>query len=186
MKLSVTDLAHLLIAHLTDGSGLYIDATLGNGHDTLFLAGRLSDGGKVFAFDIAPEAFAKAKELLARGQIEQKNITWIEDSHENIAAYLQGEKIAAAMFNLGYLPGGARKYKTDGERTLRALKAILPHLQKGGVVTICAYVGHDEGEEDGQVEQFLNQLSVKTYEITKIGSVGRKLSPNLYLLIKTE
>ncbi len=57
MNLSVTEVAHLYVSHLTDGNGLYIDATLGNGYDTLFLAQRLGEKGKIFAFDIAPQAF---------------------------------------------------------------------------------------------------------------------------------
>lgn len=185
MYLSVTDVAHLYVSHLTDGNGLYIDATLGNGYDTLFLAQRLGEKGKIFAFDIAPQAFLKSKELLEKHQINRTNITFIRDSHENIASYIKEEMITAAMFNLGYLPGSGQKYKTEAAVTLQALDAVLCNLQQGGIVTICSYVGHDNGEEDAALQQFLLNVNNKRYEITKTTAVGRKLSPNVYLIIKT-
>ncbi len=184
MNLSITDMAQLYLGQLTNGSGVYVDATLGNGYDTLFLAKRLC-GGEIFAFDVAPQAFLKAKALLCKHETDLQNIHFIEDSHENIAAYIGEKTIAGAMFNLGYLPGSDKKHKTQGPSTLRALDGVLAALAPGGVVSICAYVGHDDGEEDKIVEQYLSNLSVKKYEVSKITAMGRRSSPNLYIIIKT-
>lgn len=43
---------------------LAVDATAGNGHDTLFLAQLLGQGGQVAAFDIQPQALEKTAERL--------------------------------------------------------------------------------------------------------------------------
>ena len=62
-----------------------IDATCGNGHDTLMLC-RLAlknDCGQVYAIDIQPGAIAKAKQLLA-GQLpfeQLQKVHFIEGSH---------------------------------------------------------------------------------------------------------
>lgn len=48
-------------------------------------------------------------------------------------------------FNLGYLPGGDKKIKTESETTLLALEAAKKILARGGLISILAYVGHFGG-----------------------------------------
>lgn len=62
---------------------IVIDATCGNGNDTLMLA-RLAK--KVFAFDVQKKAIDNTKKLLEKNNV--KNVELINDSHENLEKYL--------------------------------------------------------------------------------------------------
>src|SRR5271165_1244191 len=112
---------------LFDGA-LAVDATVGNGYDTLFLAHRVGPKGKVLGFDVQKAALAGARELLKFvGSLDR--VSLIHDSHSRLEDHLPpGATIQAAMFNLGYLPRGNRQIITRGDTTVAALRAILDHL----------------------------------------------------------
>ena len=57
---NILPFAHRLLAQATPAGGTAIDATAGNGHDTLFLAQCVGANGRVYAFDIQPQALAAA------------------------------------------------------------------------------------------------------------------------------
>ena len=62
--ISLVQEAHKLVAaNLTPG-GIAIDATVGNGHDTVFLAEQVGSGGKVYGFDIQQTALESARTRL--------------------------------------------------------------------------------------------------------------------------
>jgi 16S rRNA C1402 N4-methylase RsmH len=186
MNVSITDLSHILIKNLTDGRGAYIDATAGNGYDTLFIAKMLKNDGKLYSFDISERAVESTNKLLKENDISSENIKIIKDSHENIDKYVIEKKIKAAVINLGYLPGSDKKETTKAKSTLRALEKILNKLELGGVAAICSYTGHDKGEEDKAVSNYLQTLDTSEYEISKTEMTGRKNAPVLYLIIKRE
>ncbi len=186
MNISVSDLSHIFIQSLTDGRGIYIDATAGNGHDTLFLAKTLKQDGNLYAFDISNEAVENTKKLLKDNSISTDNIKIINDSHENIEKYIADKKIKAALFNLGYLPKSDKSAVTKAKSTICALEKILNMLQDKGVVTICSYTGHDNSEEDNAVGNYLLSLDKKAYEISRTEMIGRKNAPVLYAIIKKE
>lgn len=56
--LSVLSFAHKLTAERLSTGGLAIDATVGTGADTLFLAKAAGPRGGVYGFDIQPQALA--------------------------------------------------------------------------------------------------------------------------------
>ena len=63
--LSAVELCHeFLTAHLTPG-GLYLDATCGNGNDTLFLCRLAGSNGRVLGMDIQPKAVERTNKRLA-------------------------------------------------------------------------------------------------------------------------
>ena len=62
---------------------------------------------------------------------------------EKVCAPVQG-----IMFNLGWLPGGDKSVTTRLETTLKAVQAGLTLLDKGGLMTICIYPGHEEGDRE--------------------------------------
>ena len=55
-----TDLAHSLIRERIRSRDRVIDATVGNGHDTLFLAELVGPDGHVTGFDLQQEAIESA------------------------------------------------------------------------------------------------------------------------------
>lgn len=120
-----------------------VDATMGNGHDTLYLCERVGQTGRVIAFDVQKQALINTEaRLLEAGMRERAKL--ILDSHENMDAYLDGNP-DLIMFNLGWLPGTPHETTTRVETTLRAVNKALGLLKKGGLMTVCVYPGHEEG-----------------------------------------
>lgn len=128
-----------------------IDATVGNGHDTLFLAECVGPSGRVVGFDIQPSAHTATARRL-RGAGLQERVELLLRGHENMTAWFTEfasvPRPKAAMFNLGYLPGGDRSVITRSATTLTALASALELVVPGGVITVVLYPGH----EGGQVE----------------------------------
>ena len=57
--------AHYLVQKVLKPGDWAIDATAGNGKDTLFLAKTVTKSGQVFAFDIQDQALEMTRNLLA-------------------------------------------------------------------------------------------------------------------------
>lgn len=130
--------------------GFVVDATVGNGHDTLFLAQLVGEKGKVFGYDIQEEAIANTKkQLLERGLLER--VTLFQKGHEHISETIPEEihgSLSGAMFNLGYLPGGNKAIVTKAETTIKAVNQLLKMMASGGIIVLVVYHGHDEGEKE--------------------------------------
>lgn len=125
-----------------------VDATVGNGYDTLFLAHEVGPQGHVLGFDVQKVALTNATEMLRFAGLLNR-VTLVLASHEELRRYLPpGQQITVAMFNLGYLPRGDRRIITRPPSTLTALSTVLTHLELAGRVTILSYRGHGGGEEE--------------------------------------
>ena len=145
---------------------LVVDATIGNGHDTLYLC-NLTPNGKVFGFDIQEKAIQNTKELLK----DKHNYQLFKITHEKINDVLKEYKgkISLVLFNLGYLPGGNKKITTNVNSTLKAIQKSFELLNQKGVILITIYPGHDEGlQESIQIKKFLekNKYSWTEYHNT--------------------
>lgn len=123
-----------------------VDATMGNGRDTLWLCERVGEAGRVYAFDVQPEAVARTRERLEDAGVADR-ATLFCTGHENMVGTVP-EDVDAVMFNLGWLPGAAHAVTTRTETTLKAVDAALQLLKPDGLVTICVYPGHDEGKRE--------------------------------------
>lgn len=123
-----------------------VDATMGNGRDTLWLCERVGEAGRVYAFDVQPEAVARTRERLEDAGLADR-VTLYCTGHENMVGTVP-EGVDAVMFNLGWLPGAAHAVTTRTETTLKAVDAALQLLKPDGIVTICVYPGHDEGKRE--------------------------------------
>ena len=127
--------------------GVLADFTMGNGYDTLYLAS-LVPNGRVYAFDIQPEALENTRSRLAQAGLA--NAELILDSHANAKQYIH-TPIDAGMFNLGYRPGGDKSVHTMHESTLKAVTDAVDLLKAGGVLVISVYPGHAEGTLEGEL-----------------------------------
>lgn len=180
----ITEYCHSLIECFCEKAEFCIDATMGNGFDTLFLC-RLSDPeGKVLSFDIQDRALEKTKELLEKegcaGRAEL-----IMDSHENIDKYAAEECADIIMFNFGYLPGGDHSISTRADTSLRAVRKSLDVLKKGGIMSLCIYSGGDSGyEEKDALLSFLKDLDRKKYIVTVHEYFNRPNDPPVPVIIK--
>jgi 16S rRNA C1402 N4-methylase RsmH len=144
-----TELAQQLLRPCLKPGGWAVDATAGNGHDTLFLAQQVGPGGRVFAFDVQAAAVVATQQMTA----EHPHVSVIHAGHERMAQHLPTEakgRLAAVMFNLGYLPGADKSMITQTETTLSALAQALDYLQPSGMLTIILYPGHSGGAEEAQ------------------------------------
>ncbi len=128
-------------------NGTLADFTMGNGHDTLYLASLVPEG-KVYAFDIQPEALKNTRARLDEAGFH--NAELILDSHANAEKYIH-EPIDAGMFNLGYRPGGDKSVHTMHESTRKAVTDAISFLKPGGVLVISVYPGHAEGQTEGDM-----------------------------------
>lgn len=155
------DLAKSFLANVPPDAAV-ADFTMGNGHDTAFLCG-LVPQGRVYAFDIQPQALENTRLLLA--EKGYANATLILDGHEHAKQYIH-EPIAAGMFNLGYRPGSDHSVHTHPETTVKAVVDAVELLQKGGVLVICIYPGDEEGVREGEaLEAVLSRYSRKRFSV---------------------
>lgn len=123
-----------------------VDATVGNGHDTLFLAGLVGPAGEVTGFDVQEQALARTRERLEAAGTGAR-VTLLAAGHETMAAHV-APGVAAVMFNLGWLPGGDHAHTTTLAMTLQALHAAWQLLRAGGLLTVVAYPGHPGGSDE--------------------------------------
>lgn len=143
-----------------------VDATMGNGHDTLFLAGQVGPEGHVYAFDIQADAVEFTRKLLAEQNLSDR-VTLLCRSHAELAEAVPAG-VAAVVFNLGWLPGGDHSITTLCASTEKAVSAALEILKPGGVVTICAYPGHAEGTRELEMlTDRLASLSNREYNVLR-------------------
>ena len=140
-------MAHRRVAEVVAPGDRVIDATAGNGHDTVILAERVGATGIVVAFDVQTEALASTgRRLEAAGYLDRVKL--VQASHVEISRHAECSSVAAIMFNLGYFPGGDHEVITETAETLKALDAALVALKRGGVLTVVCYPGHDGGDEE--------------------------------------
>lgn len=162
-----------------------VDATAGNGHDTLFLAGGVGPGGRVYALDIQEEALESTRKRISEAGLSDKVII-IPGGHQDMES-LVGEPVDAVMFNLGYLPGGDRSVITRPETTREGLRAALRILRPGGRLSVVVYTGHPGSrEESGEVSGLLAALDPGENSVQKLlfwNSRGD--SPELYFVTRS-
>ncbi len=123
-----------------------IDATCGNGHDTLSLAQMVGEEGKVYGFDVSGVAIQATMRRLQENDV-QAEIELIYNGHEEMDLHIQ-EPVKAIVFNLGYLPGEDKNNTTKAATTLTALKKAVNMIQTDGIVSVVLYPGHAEGRKE--------------------------------------
>lgn len=205
--------AHNLADNLPKPSRLLLlDATAGNGRDTLFLAQALeslaaSSDIIVHAFDVQAEAIKKTQKRLEAESLGQRLKTYLE-SHEHLASFLpEPDAIAIAMFNLGFLPRSNKELITKKASTLLALKSLcglnyadlspneklagaaLPEakvlLALGGLLAVHCYAGHAGGElETEAVLDFCNQLDSSKWRVLQTELISKKQNRELLFLVE--
>ncbi|ACM22001.2 rRNA methyltransferase, putative [Geotalea daltonii FRC-32] len=150
-------LSHLFLRERVKPGDRVVDATCGNGHDTLFLAGLVEAEGAVFAFDVQEQALEKTRLLLEENKCLDR-VQLFHAGHQELAAYVP-DPVQAVAFNLGYLPGSDKSCITRAATTLAALEQASYLVVSGGVIVVVIYPGHDGGgEEAAAVEYWARSL----------------------------
>jgi predicted methyltransferase len=136
----------LMSKALTDGD-IAIDATLGYGHDTVFMAELVGEAGIVYGFDIQEAAILSSQSRLKENNLINR-VVLFQKGHEHISELVPSHhqnKIKAAIFNLGYLPGGNKSVVTKPDTTISAISQLLNIMAPEGIIILVVYHGYPEG-----------------------------------------
>ena len=171
-------MAHDFLAQVITQEDIVVDATMGNGHDTLFLA-KLAK--QVYAFDIQEQALEKTSQRLQEASLT--NAELILQGHETVDQFVT--EVKAAIFNLGYLPSADKSIITQPQTTIEALDKLCHMLVKGGRIAIMIYYGHEGGDiEKDAVMDFVSQLPQQEYTATIYRTLNQINNPPFLVMIE--
>lgn len=187
-RISITETAHKLLCQTNLTGAAVIDATLGNGFDSVFLAEQIGPDGQLFGFDIQAQALHNTQERL-QSQCPQISSQLFQACHAQMKALIPSSwhgRIQAIMFNLGYLPGADKTLITQTKSTLTALNAACELLAEQGMISVIAYPGHAGGaEETDSLQAWCQQLDPSQFSVERIESPHQKPhSPRLFVIRK--
>lgn len=188
MKLDrILPYARILLEKAVKPGDLAVDATAGNGFDTVFLANLAGNEGHVYAFDIQDEAIAATS-----GRLQSENLqsccTLFKTGHENIKISLPETtygKITGAVFNLGYLPGGDKAIVTNADTTIAAIEQLLEIMAPEGIIVLIIYHGHPEGAvERDQLMEYVSTLPQEHAHVLKYSFMNQINHPPFIIAIE--
>jgi len=140
-------------------SDLAIDATCGNGHDTLFLAEICS----VIGLDIQSQAIESTQSLLEK---HQKKALLYHMSHADIDTIPLPRPPKLIVYNLGYLPRGDKSITTMVNTTVESVEKSLTLLAPDGALSITCYPGHEEGKKEEEIlEKWIAKLDLDKWSV---------------------
>ncbi|MEG1503683.1 MAG: class I SAM-dependent methyltransferase [Enterococcus sp.] len=183
MLLTSLRFSHQLLKEVVIEGDHVIDATMGNGNDTLFLTELVGKSGQVYAFDIQEQALKNTQTRLAAAD---QQATLFLAGHETIDEKISiDQPIKAAIFNLGYLPKSDKQIITLPETTKQAMGAILKRLTVGGRMIVVIYYGHAGGEtEKNEVLDFCQALPQEAYNVLSYQFINQKNTPPILLCVE--
>ena len=171
-------MAHDFLAQVITKDDVVVDATMGNGHDTLFLA-KLAK--QVYAFDIQEQALKQTSQRLQEAGLT--NVELILQGHETVDQFVTEAK--AGIFNLGYLPSADKSIITMPQTTIEALEKLCQILVKGGRIAIMIYYGHEGGEvEKDAVLDFVSQLPQQEFTVALYKTINQINNPPFLVMIE--
>ena len=176
---NILPFAHSLLRQALKSGGRALDATAGNGHDTLLLAQSVGETGRVWAFGVQSKALAQTQGRLKENGVDGR-VALIHDGHENLSSYID-EPLDAAVFNFGWLPGGDKSCTTEAASSIRALTDTLGLLKEGGLL----YPGHEAGRIEAEaIVQWAETLPQEAFAVLRYGFVNRRNAPPYLLAIE--
>jgi len=181
---SAVYLAQMFLSQVLGSGGTGIDATAGNGYDTLFLASLVGPRGKVYAFDIQPIALQNTRLLLEQHGYAER-VQLLQAGHEEMEKFVSSP-VDAVIFNLGYLPGGDHGVTSRAGTTVKAVRTALNLLRPGGRVSIVVYTGHPGGKDEYlRLEEMTSALDGRHFHVLKIDFLNRsQRAPSVIVIEK--
>jgi len=149
-------LSHQFIRSVASSGDTVVDATLGNGHDALFLARLVGDQGEVIGFDIQADAVESARDLMIKNAVNTSSYRFFHAGHECMAEHVTEE-----------------------------IEQAISLLKVGGLISIMCYPGHSGGDtESAAVKVFCASLEREKYRVAEYGLVNAPNNPPFLLLIE--
>lgn len=175
-------LAMSLVSEYVRPGDTVIDATCGNGHDTLALALMTGEEGKVYGFDVSGLAIQATMRLLQENDVAAE-IELVYNGHEDMDLHVE-EEVSAIVFNLGYLPGEDKNKTTRVDTSMTALKKGLGMIKVDGIISVVMYPGHEEGRrERDAILSWSEGLDKGKYHAVHIDMVNQPESAPEILLV---
>lgn len=179
--------AHSLFEKAIQPGDMVVDATVGNGHDTVFLAKLIGENGYVFGFDVQKEAINHTYERLCAENLVQR-VTLFQEGHEKASIALPKDvhgKLKGVIFNLGYLPKGNKNIITKAETTISALEQFINIMATGGLIVLVVYHGHQGGKEEKEhILQYVSNLNQKKFHVLKYSFLNQINYPPFVIAIE--
>ena len=180
----ITEWCHHFIRLQVTPGDFCIDATTGNGHDTLLLSQLAGPQGRVLAFDIQKTALDSARKNLETHRAPD-NVSYILDSHSHMSDYAAVGTVSCIVFNFGYLPSGDHSLATRSKTSIPAIAQGLDLLKKDGLMSLCIYSGGDSGfEERDALLSYLKTLDSRKYLVILSSYYNRPNNPPIPVLIR--
>lgn len=179
------DLAHRFWKELLVPGDTAIDATCGNGHDSLMLAQSIQPHGNLYLIDIQKTAIEKSSELLSENLNSSafKRVHFIHGCHSAFPKEILPGSVRLIVYNLGYLPGGDKTLTTAVESTKKSLISALELLMPSGAISITCYSGHAAGKlEEDTILAWSQTLDPKQWSCSWHSWRNRRASPSLLLI----
>lgn len=175
---------HNLLKETIKNGDKAIDATVGNGHDTVILAKLVGNSGKVYGFDIQSQAIQSTEERLIDQGLNERVILF-QKGHEHLNEIVHTKDVKAVTFNLGYLPKGDKDIITLPETTILAINHAMEVLAPGGVITIMVYFGHPGGtEEKNAVLDFVSTIPQDYFTVYRYQILNQINHPPFLIVIE--
>ncbi len=179
----ITEVNKIFLEKIVQKGDTVIDATMGNGYDTVYLGDLVGEAGKVYAFDVQEEAIKSTKKKVERDNMTDR-VELILDGHQNIDKYVT-EEVSCVVFNLGYLPRAKHVVITKPDTTLEAIKKSLTLLKPNGIISIAAYIGHEGGmEEKDFICEYLNNLDQNEFNVLHMQFTNQINNPPQLILVE--
>ncbi|WP_086314240.1 hypothetical protein A5821_001842 [Enterococcus sp. 7F3_DIV0205] len=177
--------SHTLLKEVIQVGDTVVDATMGNGNDTAFLAELVGSNGLVYAFDVQEQALLNTKKKLDELGLREQ-VRLLQQGHETIETVIaKEESLSAAIFNLGYLPKSDKQIITKPDTTKMALDALLIRLKPKGRIILVVYYGHTGGEAElALVQEFSQQLPQEEYSVLTYQFINQKNNPPILFCIE--
>lgn len=180
---SIVALLHEYLEKTVQSEDVVVDATAGNGNDTLFLRELVGEKGHVYAFDIQREALDNTAALLRKKGCENR-VTLLLENYKDMNMFVPFG-VAAIIFNLGYLPKGNHHVVSTPEDTIKGITTGMDLLKSGGMLFVAAYWGHENGEkEKNAIEEMVKNPLYKGWGMYQISVPNREKAPCLFIMEK--
>ncbi|MBB6445774.1 tRNA (mnm(5)s(2)U34)-methyltransferase [Bacillus benzoevorans] len=188
MKLErILPFAKTLLAKAIKPGDAVVDGTLGNGHDAELLCELVGDSGQVFGFDIQETALRNSLKRIEKRDFTDR-VTFYQRGHEHIKESIPPQyhgKITAAIFNLGYLPGGDKTLVTQPETTISAIEQLLSIMAPEGMIVLVIYHGHPEGAVERDILlQYAGSIDQKKAHVLQYRFINQINNPPFIMAIE--
>lgn len=177
--------SHSLLEEILQPGDHVIDATMGNGYDTVFMAEKIGKTGHVYSFDVQKEALLSTKSKLTEQDLLDRTSLFLQ-GHETLGTVVdEAQPIKAGIFNLGYLPKSDKSVITLPETTRTSMEEILKRLVPRGRMILVVYYGHEGGEKElDMVQDYCQSLPQEKYNVLKYQFINQKNNPPILYCVE--